>query len=231
MHSRDIHYIISQRLQHPTKKIITRKDNFKSAFHQSHLHASAAVKTLTQIETGSGQKFLLLPLRTTFGGAPGPSEWGCQAEQIIDLAKAILSCKEWDPDKLHLPIKDSIPTAKHLDKAIPIAPARSIIVDIPDNPQGKVNLYIDNGVSISCEPDDGNLQQLENVVPLAIYLVAREMHKHESLPRDDMLTIHKMLAEGAAILGWLYNMRHLQVYLPEHKFIAWSKDIKRILQK
>ena len=50
-----------------------------------------------------------------------------------------------------------------------------------------------------------------------------------------MLTVHKMLKEGAAeetkiILGWLYNMHRLKVYLPEHKFIAWSKEIERILK-
>ena len=50
-----------------------------------------------------------------------------------------------------------------------------------------------------------------------------------------MLTIHKMLAEGAAeetkiILGWLYDTRRLKIFLPEHKFIAWTEDIKRILQ-
>ena len=149
MHSRCIHYIISQRLRNPRKRIFTRKDDFKSAFCQSHLHASSAVKTLTQIETGSGENFLLLPLRTTLGGAPGPSEWGCLAEPIINLANAILSCKDWDPNEIHSPIKNSIPQAKYLDETIPIAPARSIILDIPDNPQGKVDLYINDGVSIA----------------------------------------------------------------------------------
>ena len=128
-------------------------------------------------------------------------------------------------------MKDSIPPAKHLDETIPIALGRSIIIDIPDYSQGKVDLYIDDGVSISCKPDDRNLQQLENAVPLAIYLVAREIHKNEPLPQDDMLTIHKMLAEGAAeetkiILGWLYDTCRLKVFLPEHKFIS-STDIKK----
>ena len=134
-----------------------------------------------------------------------------------------------------MPIKDSIPKAQHLDDSIPIAPTRTIIVDIPDEAQEKVDLCIDDGVSISCKPDDGNLQQLENAVPLAIHLVARAVHKNEALPRGNMLTIHKMLAEGAAeetkiILSWLFNTGLLKVFLPKHKFIVWSKEIEQILK-
>ena len=134
-----------------------------------------------------------------------------------------------------MPIKDSIPKAQCLDDSIPIAPARSIIIEIPDEPHGKVNLYINDGVSISCKPEDGNLKQLENAVPLAIYLVARAIHKNGPLSREDMLIIHKKLAEGGAketkiILGWLYNTGLLKVFLPKHKLIAQSKEIERLLR-
>ena len=31
------------------------------------------------------------------------------------------------------------------------------------------------------------------------------------------------------ILGWLFNFRKLTVYLPENKYVAWTRNIKDIL--
>ncbi len=74
MLSRVIHYIVECRIQYPNHRILLRKDDFKSAYRRQHLSAGAAVKTITQIVKG-GITFLLLTLRLTFGGKPGPSEW------------------------------------------------------------------------------------------------------------------------------------------------------------
>ena len=31
------------------------------------------------------------------------------------------------------------------------------------------------------------------------------------------------------ILGWLFNFRELTVYLPENKYVAWTRNIKDVL--
>jgi len=80
-----------------------RKDDWSSAYKRMHLNATAAVQSLTKIEKDT-EEFLLFPLRLTFGGKPGPSEWGAIAEPITDLANELSNCEVWDPFTLFPPL-------------------------------------------------------------------------------------------------------------------------------
>eukprot|EP00979_Chaetoceros_neogracilis_P013087 scaffold3660_cov246-Chaetoceros_neogracile.AAC.3 len=233
MLKRCINYIAVCRYHQPTKRILIRKDDFKSAYRRQHLFSKAAAQSLTQM-IKDGVMFLLLSLRLTFGGSPGPSEWSCIAEAIIDLANALLSCEEWNPDKIFSPAQANIPKPEILDDDLPLKPARSLIVDIPLESNGKVDLYIDDGISISIDTPM-HRKRLEAALPLAIFIVARQNCPEEPLPRDDMLTLHKMIAEGSCaekkiILGWLFNTRAFIVQLPRSKFIVWNSQIVQILE-
>jgi len=62
-----------------------------------HLHHETAVKMVTQVPE---MNLALMSLRLTFGGAPGPYEWGVVSETICDLINEIKSRDEWQPEIL-----------------------------------------------------------------------------------------------------------------------------------
>jgi hypothetical protein len=60
------------------------------------------------------------------------------------LANKLFKCKEWDPLSLHALVQADIPTQEYLDDKVPFAIGRDLIVDIPGNPRGYADVYIDN---------------------------------------------------------------------------------------
>jgi hypothetical protein len=78
----------------------------------------------------------------TFGGAPCPSEWGSVAESICNLVMAILQSDKWDPLSFFVPAQHHIPQMKILPNKIPFDIGRDLIVDIPVNPRGTMDIYI-----------------------------------------------------------------------------------------
>jgi hypothetical protein len=72
-------------------------------------------------------------------------------------------------------------------------------------------------------------------IPLAIEVAARPNNPNNSIPCKKMVAEDKLKAEGGlsetkTILGWLFNFRTLTVSLPAHKYIAWSNDLKQMIQ-
>ena len=168
-----------------------------------------------------------MALRLTFGGRVCPFDWCSISEPIVDLANALLSCKEWDPDSLNSPAQDRIPPTKYLPDNIPLAPARELLVDIPAPEFGKVDGYIDD---LPCfGPDLGPIhrKRLGAATFLAIHITNRELSTSEPFPRELVLALNKLAAEGGLsesliVLGWHYDTRRLLVSLPDHKFTAWK---------
>ena len=75
---------------------------------------------------------------------------------------------------------------------------------------------------------------MEAAIPLAIEVAARPNDVNEPIPCKKMVAEDKLKAEGGlsetkTILGWLFNFRTLTVSLPEHKHIAWSREINQML--
>jgi hypothetical protein len=62
-----------------------------------HLHHKTAVKTVTQILE---LNLDLMSLCLTFGGTPGPYEWGVMSETVCDLINKIKMREEWQPKLL-----------------------------------------------------------------------------------------------------------------------------------
>ena len=46
--------------------------------------------------------------------------------------------------------------------------------------------------------------------------------------RDKLLT-EAGLAETKVILGWLFNFRQLQIFLPKNKIIAWTANVNKLI--
>jgi hypothetical protein len=82
------------RLKHPNIAIYASKVNFKSAYRQCHLHPATALQSCTQLAISKEEQLMIMFLRLTFGGAPGPNEWSILAEPICNLATALLHNKK-----------------------------------------------------------------------------------------------------------------------------------------
>jgi hypothetical protein len=101
-----------------------------------------------------------------------------------------------------------------------------LIVDIPIDPRGYTDVYIDNSMGLTVNlPSTMNADQLEAVFPLAIEVAARPNNANEPIPCEKMIAEDKLTAEGGlsetkTILGWYFNFRTLTVALSEHKHIA-----------
>jgi hypothetical protein len=77
---------------------------------------------------------------------------------------------------------------------------------------------------------------MERAPLLGLTAVSRKVSEFEPLPRDDMDTRAKLVAETGLsevkmILGWELDFRCMTIALPENKFIAYSKVIHDMLER
>ena len=78
---------MTERRKYPDKRILASKIDYKSAYRRCHLGAKTAIQTGTQLPD---KNLAVVALRPTFGGAPGPYEWGVILDTVCDLTTAIL---------------------------------------------------------------------------------------------------------------------------------------------
>jgi len=227
-----VNWTVAAREKYPNSRILATKIDYKSAYRRMHLSAETAVQTCTQLKE---EELAIMSLRLTFGGAPGSYEWGVVSEAICDLAMKILQDDDWDPTTLHAPNQELVPPAKFQGDEIPFAVGRKLIVEVPVNPRGTTDVYIDDTVGLTVDLEgSNNVKRLESAILLAIYTAARPKHSSEPIPREEMAALAKLLAEARleetkTILGWVFDFRRLLISLPENKFTAWSETIQTIL--
>ena len=226
---RVIHYIVDARHKHPRTPVLLQKVDFKAACRRAHLAPSTAVKTITTLDG-----IALMSLRLTFGGRPCPSEWCNMSESAADLARALLQCSDLDPSELHSPQQKHLGRPKVEGDDVPFAPALDMIATLPDNKDGIVEPHIDD--LIAAAPDLGdNKDRMSAATLLAIHALGRPASDSEPLPRDDLASIKKLLAEGTpsealCLLGWDADARRLLLRLPWSKHLAWRDDMLRLLR-
>jgi hypothetical protein len=119
-----------------------------------------------------------------------------------------------------------------LEDDIPFGIGRDLIVDIPVDPRGTVDLYIDNFCGLTVDIDD-NALRLKKAPLLAVGSAAREVAEIEPLPRDDIKARQKLIAEAGlteikTFLGWLIDFRLMTIALPDNKFHAYSIAISEM---
>jgi len=84
-----------------------------------------------------------------------------------------------------------IPEPKLLPDKVKIKQTRSLIIDLPEERNGKVDLYIDDWVTIGID-DNVNRERLMSAMPLAIHIATRELVEHEPILGDTMQAIKKI---------------------------------------
>mmetsp|Transcript_13224 Transcript_13224/g.28024 ORF Transcript_13224/g.28024 Transcript_13224/m.28024 type:complete len:842 (+) Transcript_13224:3970-6495(+) len=225
-------WAVAARRKFPQARIYSSKIDFKSAYRRLHLNHKTALQTCTQLPE---DELALMSLRLTFGGAPGPFEWGVISETVCDLANAILHDNDWDPKRLRADARGLVPERKSIGEDIPIAQAKVQVVEVPVDPRGLVDVYIDDLIALTVDVGD-NVERMEGAPLLAVEAIARPKHREEPLPREEMEARNKLEAEAAAeeiktILGWRFDFHRFLISLPENKFIAWSKDIKNLIAR
>ncbi len=136
---RIINWCVAARRRFPGKRILATKLDVKAAFRRCHLNASTAVQTCTQLPELC---LALMMLRLSFGGAPCPSEWEIISESICDLMNTILQHDDWDPLTLFAETTQAhVPPKEVLPDDIPFGIGRELIIDIPVDAQGIIDVY------------------------------------------------------------------------------------------
>ena len=147
-----------------------------------------------------------------------------------------MKCKDWEPADLHASVQGDILPRQSFDDNTPFAAGRELIVDIPVDPRGYADVYIDDTTGLTVDlPGTSNADQLEAAIPLAIKVAACPNNVNEPIPRTKMVAEDKLKAKGGfsetkTILGWLFNFHTLTMSLPEHKYSAWSNDLRQMIR-
>jgi hypothetical protein len=124
-----------------------------------------------------------------------------------------------------------------LDASIPFAEGAELIVDIPVDPRGTRDVYINNFIQATVVIDGtDNAIRCKCATLLAIDTCARPKHPNKPIPRKDMEAQNKLQAEAGleewkTILGWILDTRHFLVQLPKNKFVAWTNIINVVIQR
>jgi hypothetical protein len=179
-------------------------------------------------------KYVLLPLRLTFGGSACPAEWCIASEITTDLANRILNHKHWDPRSLSAKLSHQIPATMLLDESIPFRRAKSVIVDTKIETFGKSDVYVDVICLVGVLNDEEAEARLKNSILLALEIVGRPVSPHEPLPRDELASTSKLAAEAGlsetkCLLGWELDTRNLCIQMSSEKYSVWSSQIKDMI--
>jgi hypothetical protein len=210
-----------------------KKNDFKLAYCHLHLHSDTAVKTVAQLPE---LELALMSLQLTFSGAPGPYKWSVISETICNLTTAIKHNKICNPMMLFRRNQHLVPPPKFLDDLIPFIDGLKLIVVIDIDPQGTIDDYISNLISVVVDVEGiDNLVQCNCAPLLAFDTCSHPLHGNKPIPRETMEARNKLksdalLEEQKIILGWLINFCQLLICLPENKFIVWLEAISKMIK-
>ena len=220
------------RKKHPQTRIWIRKEDIKSAFRRLHLNATTAFRSAVRVNL-DGCWYIIISLRMPFGEAPCPSEFALAADLIADTINDLLADKNWKHNEVYSDMIHEIPNPIPLPDDIPFAEAKDMSVNIPLAEGGKTDVYVDDFITIGPDIDD-TLDRITRALITVIHAKADNSASSKTIPRDDIVAIDKMKAEGAAeerkiCLGWMIDTRRLLVSLRDHKTIGWISQIDAIL--
>jgi hypothetical protein len=227
-------WIVAARQKFPNKSIVIQKIDIKLAYQRCHLNTATAIQTITQLPD---EELAIIMLRLTFGGAPCPFEWNIICKSIHNLANTILYDNSWDPHSDYAPCQHLVPPIDLMDNSIPFAEGTEQIVNIPVDPRGMGNVYIDDLVQAAVIIDGtDNAIRCKHATLLAIDACARPKHPNEPISREEMEACIKLKAEAGleeqkTILGWLVDTRCLLLSLPNNKFVAWTTILVKVLEQ
>jgi hypothetical protein len=228
--SRILHYLVSTRKTLPSVRLYIGKTDFKGAYRRVTLNGDIAPRCIIVAD-----EMAFMSTRLTFGGSPGPNEFCVVSELCADLGNDILHSDNWDPKAVHSPHTIKLPLGKPSKQEPHLTKGEELDVEIPFDPRGRIEVYIDDGIIVVPDIED-NLLRGTNAMALAIHTICRPVSPKEPLIREDCLSLSKLteegtLSESSTVLGWTLDTRHLTVSLPLDKFNIWQKSILETLER
>jgi hypothetical protein len=225
---RFIHSIIHYRRKHPSTPLLMAKYDLKSAYRRAHLSGVYALQSVATSQGlhgdgNDGDALAYVSLRLTFGGSPNPSEFSTISEMITDLSNIVLQHRDWNPATLHSEFNSLVQeNPRLLEPDIQFAEAREPLMDWELSDFGATDVYIEDIFNVFPIVSDEYLQRGRNAALLAIDLLGRPTHPDDPLPRDPLVAVKKVIAEGTpaevlTILGWQIDTRRLIIQLPDEK--------------
>jgi hypothetical protein len=237
---RFIHSIVHYRRKYPSTPLLMAKYDLKSAYRRAHLSGVSALQSIATSrglhnDKHDGDELAYVSLRLTFGWSPNPSEFSTISETITDLTNIILQHRDWNPRTLHSDFTSLVEeNPRLLDLDIKFAEAREPLMEWGLSEYGATDVYIDDIFNVFPFLSDEYLQRGRNAALLAIDLMGRPTHPDDPLPRDPLVAVKKVLAEGTpsevlTILGWQINTRRLIIQLPDEKAAIWDDELQRLI--
>jgi hypothetical protein len=84
-------------------------------------------------------------------------EWGAILESICNLINAILHHDNWNPLSLHTTdAQEHVPPKEFLPVDAPFGIGSNLIVNIPINTRGIIDVYIDDFIGLTVNIEDTN---------------------------------------------------------------------------
>jgi hypothetical protein len=137
------------------------------------------MQTITQLPDN---ELGIIMLYLTFEGAPCPFKWNILLESIYDLANDILFDENWDQLTNYAPSQHLVRAMEVLGASIPFAEGADLIVDIPVDPRGTGDIYIDDLIQATVVIDGtDNAIHCERAMLLAIDTCTRPKHPNEPI--------------------------------------------------
>ena len=116
---------------------------------------------------------------------------------LCDIANVLLHDDNWNPCDLHSPIQHLVPTPITIDNDIQFGEGKEIIVNIPINPRGMNDVYVDDIIPLTVGlPNTVNMSRCESAALLAIHATVRESHPDDPSPGEFMESRAKLTAEA-----------------------------------
>lgn len=225
---RVLHNLQHLRYNNPNKRILMAKHDLDSAYRRLHWHARCALLCITIV----GNIAYILT-RLCFGIASGPNEWCLISELIVDFATALMEDKTWNPDSLFNPNDDIPLNIEYVDDSIKLEQVKKIIFENINTKSSYIDGYIDDLLTLILEELE-LLKKGIHVIPLICFILFRPVHVNEPVPRNDILSKAKLLAEGMlserkTFLGWIIDSRRMRIYLPNLKSLRWINELDSLL--
>ena len=180
-------------------------------------------------------KIAYILTRLCFGISSGPSEWCVISETIVDYASIFLKNKTWNVSELFNPHKNILSTIEYLDESIKYENTKEVILkDIVRTTDSYVDDYIDDLLVLTLDGPELIIRGSQ-AIPLMCHIIFRPVHKNEPLPRTDILSKAKLIAEGMpseqkTFLRWIIDTRRMRISLSKPIAFRWINEIDNLLQ-
>ena len=225
--SRILHGIHAMRSKYPTKAIFLSKIDLDAAFRRVHVFIKHALLSFTIVNN-----LTYFLGRLPFGASDAPSKHDTPSNITVDLGQAFMDDVTWDPNQVNSPQASQIPPLTRLDNGTPFGHAHPLAVDLPTK-NCFADGYVDDLISVAIDTPQDTLRA-RHAIALATYTIFRPTNEDDPIPRNNILSIRKLLAESRleeikTVLGWVINTRSFRISLPDEKARRWLLDLHSIL--